>query len=104
MAIEITGLPASQVQENSGSKQTQALQNDIKNPQQEGANVSPTDHVTLTKTAAKLQKLEKDLSNIPVVDQDRVASLRKAIASGEYKVDPVKTAEKLVQFESALAK
>ena len=104
MAIEITGLPASHVQENSGNKKTQALQNDINNQQQAGPNASSTDHVTLTKTAAKLQKLEKDLSNIPVVDQDRVASLRKAIASGDYKIDPVKTAEKLVQFESALSK
>ena len=104
MAIEITGLPASHVQESSGNKQTQALQNDIKNPQQEGNKASPTDHVTLTKTAAKLQKLEKELSNVPVVDQERVASLRKAIASGEYKVDPIKTAEKLVQFESELTK
>jgi len=101
MAIEIAGSPASRVQESSGNKQ--AIQTD-KKLQQEGINASPTDQVTLTKTAAKLQKLEKDLSNIPVVDQDRVASLRKAIASGEYKVDPVKTAEKLVQFESALSK
>jgi negative regulator of flagellin synthesis FlgM len=104
MAIEITGLPASHVSENSGSKKNQALQNDINNPQQEGVNASSTDQVTLTKTAAKLQKLEKELSNTPVVDQERVASLRKAIASGDYKVDPVKTAEKLVQFESALSK
>lgn len=104
MAIEISGLPTAQVQESSGARITQALQNDIKNLQQDSTNASPTDHVTLTKTAAKLQKLEKDLSNVPEVDQDRIASLRKAIASGEYKVDPVKTAEKLVRFESALAK
>jgi flagellar biosynthesis anti-sigma factor FlgM len=48
--------------------------------------------------------LEKQLSKLPVVDQERVAHLQKAIASGEYKVDPVKTAEKLVQFEAAFSK
>ncbi len=104
MAIEITGLPASHVQDSSGSKQTQALQNEITRPEQQGANASTTDKVTLTDTAAKLQKLEKQLSNLPVVDQERVANLQKAIASGEYKVDPAKTAEKLVQFESAFSK
>jgi negative regulator of flagellin synthesis FlgM len=104
MAVDIAGLPASHVQKSSAKKQTQALQKNVKNPQQVGANASSTDQVTLTKTAAKLQKLEKELSNIPVVDQDRVANLRKAIATGEYKVDPLKTAEKLVRFESALSK
>ena len=104
MAIEISGLPASHVQDSSGSKQTQALQNEITPPQQQGANAPATDQVTLTDTAAKLQKLEKELSNIPVVDRERVASLQKAIASGEYKVNPEKTAEKLVQFESAFSK
>jgi negative regulator of flagellin synthesis FlgM len=108
MAIEITGLPASHVQESSGNKQTQALQGDTKRPQQQGsaqgAATSATDQVTLTETAAKLQKLEKQLSNLPVVDQERVAHLQKAIASGEYKVDPAKTAEKLVQFETAFSK
>lgn len=101
MAIEITGLPASHVQDSSGSSQTQALQNDTKRPQQQGASAPATDQVTLTDTAAKLQKLEKQLSNLPVVDQERVARLQKAIASGEYKINPTKTAEKLVLFETA---
>lgn len=104
MAIEITGLPASQLQDSSGSKQTQALQDDVKHPKQTTAKAASTDQVTLTDTAAKLQKLEKDLSKLPVVDQERVNSLRKAIAAGDYKVDAVKTAEKFVQFESALPK
>jgi flagellar biosynthesis anti-sigma factor FlgM len=44
------------------------------------------------------------LSKLPVVDQARVDSLRKAIANGEYKVDPTRTAEKFVRLESALFK
>jgi negative regulator of flagellin synthesis FlgM len=106
MAIEITGLPASHVQQSSDKQQIQALQNGTNRPQQpsNGSAATATDQVTLTDTAAKLQKLEKQLSNLPVVDQERVASLQKAIASGEYKVDPAKTAEKLVQFESAFSK
>jgi negative regulator of flagellin synthesis FlgM len=107
MAIEITGLPASHVQQSGDKQQTQALQNDDtkrSQPQSSGNAVATTDQVTLTETAAKLQKLEKQLSNLPVVDQDRVDRLQKAIASGEYKVDPAKTAEKLVQFESAFSK
>jgi negative regulator of flagellin synthesis FlgM len=90
MAIEITGLPASHVQDSSGGKQTQALQDETKRPERQAANASAADKVTLTDTAAKLQKLEKQLSNLPVVDQERVANLQKAIASGEYKVDPAK--------------
>lgn len=106
MAIEITGLPASHVQQSGDKQQTQALQNDTNRtqPQSNSNAVATTDQVTLTETAAKLQKLEKQLSNLPVVDQERVDRLQKAIASGEYKVDPAKTAEKLVQFESAFSK
>ena len=109
MAIEITGQPNNHIQDSVSSKQTQALpQNGVaqQTPQKQGVkpNVSPTDQVTLTDVAARLQKLEKDLSTLPVVDEQRVESLRKAIASGDYKIDPARTAEKFVQFEYALKK
>ena len=104
MAIEITGMPTTQVTDSNGSTQTKALQKETNQQQAGKAAAASTDRVTLTDSAAKLQQLEKDLSKLPVVDENRVESLKKAIASGEYKIDPTKTAEKFLQIESALNK
>lgn len=104
MAIEITGLPTSQVHDSSGGNQTKALQNEVSQQQTAKSGSATTDTVTLTASAAKLHELEQNLSKLPVVDQDRVASLRKAIANGEYNIDPTRTAEKFVQLETVLFK
>ena len=104
MAIEITGLPTSHVQDSSGGSQAKTLQNDVSQQQTTNTSSATTDTVTLTASAAKLHELEQNLSKLPVVDQDRVASLRKAIANGEYNIDPNRTAEKFVQLETVLFK
>jgi negative regulator of flagellin synthesis FlgM len=103
MAVDITGLGASnpaKVGENSTKNRV-----DDGNGQTTRSNNQAQQHadvVTITPSAAKLQAVEQKLASIPVVDQARVDQLRNAIESGQYKVDPQRTAEKLLQMESAL--
>lgn len=57
------------------------------------------DSVKLSKEALSLKKLEDNIAKAPVVDQDKVASLKAAIADGSYKVDPERLAERILGAE-----
>ena len=58
--------------------------------------------VSLTDTAAKLQRLEAQIANQPVVDSQKVESVKKAIADGSFKIDSNRIANKMADFESLL--
>lgn len=63
---------------------------------------SALDTVTVTDTAQQLRRLEKTLTNQPVVDLQRVESIRKQISRGSFETNPSRVADKLVRFEDAL--
>jgi negative regulator of flagellin synthesis FlgM len=52
----------------------------------------------------QLRQMEAALGNESAFDQKRVEALRKAIASGEYRVDSTKIAGKLRELEKQLFK
>lgn len=57
---------------------------------------SSSSEVDLSSVAAKLQEVERALSNVPVVDADRVAEIKQAMAEGRFKVDSNKVADSLI--------
>ena len=61
------------------------------------------DTVSLTGTAAKLRSLEEQLATQPVVDAQRVDSIRRAIANGTYEINPQRVADKMIQIDSAIS-
>ena len=67
------------------------------------ANTTTGNKVTLTETAAKLQKLESSVANQPVVDTKRVEAVKQALADGSFQVDSKRTADKMADFENLLA-
>jgi negative regulator of flagellin synthesis FlgM len=69
--------------------------------QSTSAQVKPSSHdsVSLTPQAKQLSGLHKKANDAPVVDQTKVAELKKAIAAGEYKIDPQKLATSIANFE-----
>ncbi|MGL5812512.1 flagellar biosynthesis anti-sigma factor FlgM [Aeromonas sp.] len=72
----------------------------------EGSRATPVkaDSVSLTSEAQQLQQMSKTLNTVSTGNESRVESLKKAIASGEYKVDSEAVAKKMFSFEADLDK
>ncbi len=56
--------------------------------------------VQLSREAQQLQSISDKLRDQPIVNNERVAQLKQAIAEGSYQVDSKRVAEKLLNFES----
>ena len=57
------------------------------------------DTVSITQSGMLLSKLEELVQRTPVVDAERVAALKDAIASGTYEIDDQRVADSLLRFE-----
>lgn len=101
MAIDINGLPSPRRTEVPAKQQDpRAVANDSS---RQPATVRPQDAVSLTDQAQQLNRLQQGLAQqSPVVDQQRIQALRKAISEGQYKVDPEKLAKAMASLEQAL--
>lgn len=74
---------------------------------QQPADTAPaagSDVVQLTNTATSLQQMEKDLATEPAIDPAKISAMKDAIASGDYKIDAERVAEKFMEVEKALGK
>lgn len=60
------------------------------------------DSVSLTGEARKLQALEAEIASVPVVDTQRVESVRAAVESNTFPINPERIAEKMMGIEQAL--
>jgi len=63
---------------------------------------SGADSVSLTPQAKQLRELHKKSNEAPTIDQKKITQLKKAIMSGEYKVDAEKLAKNMANFEFSL--
>jgi negative regulator of flagellin synthesis FlgM len=72
--------------------------------QSEQANVASQtgDQLTLTTSARSLQKLSEAIAQAPVVDAEKVASIKQAVNGGTYRVDSRRVADKILQSEKGL--
>ena len=97
------GLPKNPVDNGKVAQQNQAQQS----PQQASAQAASTapvprqDSVSLTQSAQQLNQVQKKGSEAPV-NQEKVDRLKKAIQSGEYRVNPEVLANKIAKLESEI--
>lgn len=102
MAItNINNLASSRLQ-NSKASSGQGSASVTASGEQSGA--AKSDSVSLTSEARQLQQMHKSLSASTSGNESRVESLKKAIASGEYRVDSERVAKKMTAFEGQLDK
>ncbi|WP_286233314.1 flagellar biosynthesis anti-sigma factor FlgM [Thalassotalea sediminis] len=93
-----TGQVKQKVEQQSQLKQQQSQ--NIANADQ--AKATSKDSVSITPQAKQLGELQKKAQDAPVVNQKKVDELKKAIASGEYKIDTEKLAASIASFEFKL--
>ncbi|MEL7187377.1 MAG: flagellar biosynthesis anti-sigma factor FlgM [Pseudomonadota bacterium] len=60
---------------------------------------SSDETVNLTSSAKLLEKLDKTLESLPVVNQERVAEIKAAITSGDYEIDSDAIADAMVRLD-----
>ena len=69
-------------------------------PEHTSASAPRGESVHLSQEAQQLQKISDSLRDQPVVDKNRVAELKQAIADGSHKVDSDRIASKLLDMEA----
>lgn len=57
------------------------------------------DSVNLSSQAQSLKALEEKIQKLPDINDKKVAEIRAALASGQYKVDDLVVADKLLGFD-----
>lgn len=95
-----TAVDAQKTQQNQQQVTNQAANNAA---QQAASTSAPRqDSVSLTQTAQNLNNLNKKAANSTGFDQEKVDRLKKAVASGEYKVNAEKLANSIIASEGKL--
>ncbi|MCO4799699.1 MAG: flagellar biosynthesis anti-sigma factor FlgM [Colwelliaceae bacterium] len=103
MAININNLPNSSQVKQKIDQQSQVKQQAAQNSNMsEQAKVASKDSVSITPQAKKLGELQKKANEGSAVNQEKVEQLKKAIISGEYKINPEKLAASIAGFEFKL--
>jgi negative regulator of flagellin synthesis FlgM len=70
-------------------------------PQGISTTAGGTDTVNITRSALLLANLEEIVKNAPIVDDNRVAAVKDALAAGTYEIDDQRLADNLLRFERA---
>lgn len=52
--------------------------------------------------ASNLKRIAETIADAPVIDEEKVAAAKKALACGTYKIDPDRIADKLISLDTAL--
>jgi negative regulator of flagellin synthesis FlgM len=60
------------------------------------------DSIAITVTAQGIKKAFESSSSDTIVDVDRVAAVKKALAEGRYQINAERIAEKMIQYEKLM--
>ena len=102
MAIEINGLQSALSQTTVHDTGSQVGRHEATKSQSQNGQPSYTDTVTLTDDASLLQSAIKKISELPVIDTQRVENVRTALESNNYKFNFDHIASQLYHKETLL--
>ena len=98
MANKISGIDGRPVQVGGGapvSRSRDATSGDRKTTESS----TSVSNIDVSETARTLAALEARISTLPVVSENRVDAVRRAMDEGRYHVDPQRVADKMMRFE-----
>ncbi|MDH5632686.1 MAG: flagellar biosynthesis anti-sigma factor FlgM [Gammaproteobacteria bacterium] len=101
MSIDINSTNSNAAQVAANASKVQPAQREPADSAETGR-PSTADTLSLTEAASQLQRLAKQAEATPVVDTQKVESIRQAIADGSYDINPARIAERLLSLEAAL--
>jgi len=100
MALNINNLSNNSQIKQKVDQQTQVKQQANQNTvSAEQTKMASKDSVSITPQAKQLGELQKKAQDAPVVSQKKIEELKKAISSGEYRINPEKLAASIASFE-----
>ena len=104
MAIEINNLTNSRPSQvsNDNRQPTVGRQEPPVQQQETSGKGSSTETVSMTDAAVNLKKMSKQMKKMPVVETKRVEEIRKAIENGDFEIDELIIADKLIGMEKLL--
>ena len=103
MSIEINGSqgrPPAEVGDTRKATEQSAKASTSSSPPPSG---SSSDKLSLTSTAVQLRALEDQITELPVVNTQRVEEVQRSLATGSFQIDPARVADKMLQFEAGLS-
>lgn len=65
-------------------------------------NAERNDSIAITAMAQGIKKAFESSSSVAVVDADRVAAVKQALADGSYQINAERIAEKMIQYEKLM--
>lgn len=66
-------------------------------PAESTQNLKATDQVHLSEKAKEISRLKKIIEEMPEIRTEKVEALKKAIADGQYRIDPLALAGKILE-------
>ena len=99
MPHDINGINSGRSQHTS-DRQMQSIKRDGQSGTSQTGSGSQSDTVNLTDMASRLRSLEQKLANQSDVDEAHINQVRDAISRGEYKINPERIADKMMDFEA----
>jgi len=104
MSILINGLPGSQIQDIGNNSRVNSQGSTNKSSAVSGAaSEHSDDKVSLTSSATQLQQLTQQVSQLPVVDVERVTEVQRSVATGSFEFEPMVAADNMLTQERELA-
>ncbi len=99
MPHDISGINSGRSQ-HSSDRQVSSVKSDSDSNTSSSHSSTQGDTVSITDMAGRLKSLEQKLASQPEINQSHVNEIRDAIARGEYKVNPDRVADKMMDFEA----
>ena len=103
MTINISSLSGRPIKDTGSNNQAESTKGGASSNNASSGSTGNADRVSLTSSATLLKAVEDMISSLPIVDTQRVAETRHALATGSHEINPVSTADHLLTVELAFA-